>query len=317
MPALNEGGRWFNGPSYTSAQWVARNPLLQKGEIGYELHPISGLPWRAKIGPGLWNALGYFEDEYFSSTPPTNIIGDAFGNLQYVALRTILEKMLNPFRVPIFSLPLINVNGLGYAATRTLEVGQTIASPVLVSATVDVPGNLGAGSPYNITAGSFFSNEGNFASLPASLTLAPVTPSVVTEVIISIKGAFTGGQGGFTNIVTSQLNVYPKVIWGTSASPSLLPANWATLLGRQTLITKTLQHDYPFTTLGYFYLAIPSMLPTTGPLVFTEVTNPDLPGPINMVGQGVQSINNGVGTYNYDTYRSIYPMTSIFTVRAR
>lgn len=313
---MNDGSRYFNFPSYTAAEWTARNPLLLVGERGYELHPSTGLPWRVKIGPGLWNSLAYEENEYFVSTPPTNIIGDAFGNLQYLPLRTIIERMLNPFRVPIFSAPLINVNSLGYTQTRMLEIGQTIASPVLVNGTVDVPGNLGAGSPYNVTAGGVFTNEGNFASLPASLTLVPLTPAAVTEIVISLKGAYTGGQGGFTNTIQGFLNVYPKMIWGSSALSSLIPGDWATLLGRQTLISKVFKNDYPFTTLGYFYLAIPSML-APGTLVFTDVTDPNFPGPISFQSQGVQSINNGVGTYNYATYRSLYSMTSTFTVRVR
>lgn len=313
---LTDGSRYFNFPSYTTAELTTRNPLLLKGERVYELHPSTGLPWRAKIGPGLWNALSYEEDDYFSSTPPTNIIGDAFGNLQYLPLRTILERMLNPFRVPIFSAPLINVNSLGYVQTRQLEVGQTISSPVLMNATVDVPGNLAAGSPYNITAGGFFTNEGNFASLPASLSRTPLVTTTLLEIVMSLKGAYTGGQGGFTNTVQGFLNVYPKMIWGTSALSSLTPTDWATLLGRQTLISKVFKNDYPFITLGYFYLAIPSML-SPGTLIFTDVTDPNFPGPISFQYQGIQSINNGVGTYNYATYRSIYSMTATFIVRVR
>lgn len=317
MASQTDASKYFNFPCYTAAQWTSRNPLLNPGERGYELHPITSLPWRSKIGPGLWNLLGYEEDEYFSATPPTNVIGDAFGNLQYKSVRQILELMLNPFHAPVFSSPLVNINSLGYVQTRQLEIGQTISSPVLMNGTVDVPGNLAAGSPYNVTAGGVFVNEGNFASIPASLTLTPLTPAAVTEIVISLKGAFTGGQGGFSNTIQAAINVYPRLIWGTTSSPTITPSQWATLSGRQTLVSKSYKNDYPFTTTGYLYLAVPSMLSPSG-LTFGDVTNPAAPiGPISFQDQGIQSINNGVGTYNYNTYRSIYPMIYNFTVRVR
>lgn len=316
MAGYTDGGRYFNFPSYSASDWTARNPLLNAGEVGFELHPSTGLPWRCKIGPGLWNSLSYLEDFYYSSTHPTNVIGDAFGNLQYLSIRQILEKMLNPFAVPVLSTPLVNVNSLGYVVTRTLEIGQTIASPVLVAGSVDLPGNLAAGSPYEVTAGGFFTNEGVKASLPASMTLSPSTPTSPLEVIISVRAAYTGGQGGWTNTIKSFINVYPKLIWGTTAAPTVAPSDWATLSGRQTLISKSFQNDYPFTTTGYLYLAIPSML-NPGSLFFGEVTNPIEAGPITFLSVGTQSINNGVGVYNYNTYRSLYAMTSQFIVRVR
>lgn len=278
-----------------------------------ELHPTTGKPWRYKVGPGAYLSLPYQKDLYEFSDIPTNPIGDARGNLQYQDLGTILHSMLNPFQVPVFSAGLMNVNSAGYTSSVTLEVGQTISSPVLVKATVDVPGNLSSVNPYNIIAGGNFTNEGNFASLPASLALTPLTPSSIKEITIMLKGAYTGGAGGFTNTLSMLLAVYPKIIWGSSNASSLAPTDWASLTSRAVLVTKNFQQSFTYPSAGYLYIAIPSMLSPISP-GFTDVTDPFGQNFITFDYQGVQTINNGVGTYGYATYRSRYVITANPTI---
>ncbi len=312
---MNDGGRFFNAPSYTAAQWTTRNPLLLKGEIGWELHPDTGKPWRSKVGPGLWNDLLYQEDLYPYPEAPTNPIGDATGVLQYTPLSEILHKMLNPYQVPVMVSPGVNANSLGMIQTRTFEIGQTISTPVLVQASPSPNVNLALVNPYRVQSGGFFTNDGSFATLPASMTMAgPVSPSTITEVNIGIKALLTNGN--YTNEAFARINVYPKMIWGCSAALSLAPGDWASLTGRQTLISRNFENDYPLATGTFGYLAIPTML-SPGLPIFTDVTNPEYPGPFGWQEAGVQTINNGVGTYSYTTYRTIYSMDGASVVRVR
>lgn len=313
---LADGSRFFQAPSYTAAQWTARNPLLLKGECGYELHPDTELPWRYKVGPGRWVDLPYQQDLYPFSDVPTNEIGDARGDLQYVSVTDILKLMFNPYVVPVLSSPRISPNSLPYNAEVILEIGQTVNSPVLLNVNLDTLVNLAA-TPYIVDSSDFFTNDGAFASLPAGLTISGggITPSSVLDVTILLKALLT--NAAYTNEVQAHLGVYPKLVWGCSNALTLASGDWASLSNRLTLITKDYKNDYRFDTTGYLWLAIPSMLSPSAPLVFTDVTNPDDPGPISFQSMGVQSINNGVGTYNYATYRSIYSMLSTSIVRVR
>lgn len=317
MSDFTRGSRFFNAPAYTLADYTRVNPLLLPGEIAYELHPATNIPWRCKVGPGRYTDLPYQEDLYKYTDIPSNPIGDARGSLQYKSVEEILHLMLNPFIPPSLSNGRINVNSLGYQTTVTLEIGQTISSPVIVNADTALSAGLAPTNPYNITAGGNFSNEGNFSGLPANLSLTPLTPTSVKEIVINIKAAYVSGAGGFTNIVQAFLNVYPKLIWGSSNASSLAPSDWASLTSRMTSISKVYQTDYIFPSTGYLYLAIPSMLSPTDSLVFSDVTNPESLSFISFAPAGVQTINNGVGSYNYKTFRSAYPLLFNSVVRVR
>lgn len=312
---MTDGSKYFNAPSYTAAQWTTRNPLLLKGECGFELHPVTSLPWRCKVGPGRWVDLPYQEDLYPFSDVPTNEIGDAAGDLQYLTTSEILKLMLNPFFVPTLSTPMISVNSLPLAADLTLEIGQVINSPGDLRANIDSILNLAA-TPYIVDSDGFFSNDGAFASLPAALSISggSVTPSIVTDIIIRLKALLT--NAAYTNEIQAHIGVYPKIIWGCSNALTLIPGDWASLSNRKTLITKDFENDYDFGTTGYGFLAIPAML-SPGTPIFTDVTEPDSPGPYAWQSAGTQTINNGVASYSYNTFRTTYSMISASVVRVR
>lgn len=48
----------------TSANWVARNPVLEAGEIGIELSGTAGVAHKVKVGDGVtvWTSLPYTVD---------------------------------------------------------------------------------------------------------------------------------------------------------------------------------------------------------------------------------------------------------------
>lgn len=49
----------FEQRADTAAEWTAKNPLLGKGEIGFEISS-TGVVQAMKVGPGEWNALPYY-----------------------------------------------------------------------------------------------------------------------------------------------------------------------------------------------------------------------------------------------------------------
>lgn len=301
--------RYFQAPSFTEAQWSARNPYLRKGETGYVLDS-NGLVSGMKVGPGLWNDLELLgSDLYPYSDTVTNPIGDATGILQDTTISSILKKMLSPYQAPaITNLTNNSSSGGGFSSSVIREIGQSLSGPVQVKFTLSNQVNILGASPVNITAGGTFSNEGNHAfTLPISLLLpSPLNPGVTTLVTISVKVAHTNG---FSNIATTSIAFYPKAMWGSSALASVDATQFMAITNKGTRISNGYKTDYSFPGNGYSWLALPSMLSPTG-LVFTDVTNPNLPANYAMESKGTISINNGVATYNYDLYRSTFNLIS-------
>lgn len=298
--------RYFNHPAFLASDWQSRNPRLQKGEMGFELDISTLLPVRAKVGPGLWNSLDYIEFAYWDDVNPVNSpIGDATGVLQGKSLKEILDLMLNPYVAPVFS-GVLNDAGSVFAAESILEIGQTLSGNVNVQYSLSNQANLVGATPINITSlPSVFSNEGNFAVGSQALALtAPLTPSVVTDYVITLIATHTNG----TSTDTTNFKFVPRILTGVSQNSTILPSEWVNLSNKASYVSDVFERDYTFGAIGYHYLAIPSMLSPGAP-VFTDVTNPNAPGPYGFDYIGQQTINNGVGSYAYETYRSTYLIT--------
>lgn len=307
--------RYFQAPSFTEAQWSLRNPYLRKGEAGYILSADTGLVTGMKVGPGLWNDLEIMGSDLYPYTDEvTNPIGDAEGTLADTTLASILKKMLSPYQVPVVGALTNNASsGGGYSSTVIREIGQSLVGPVSVTFTISNSGNLSGATPVNVTAGGVFSNEGNFAfTLPISLSLAiPLNPLTTTTVTISVKVTHLNG---ISSTASTTIAFYPKTMWGVSALTSLTGEQFMAITNRSARISNGYKTDYAFGGNGYSWIAIPSMLNPTN-LVFTDVTNPNLPANYSMESKGVISINNGVATYNYNLYRSTYNLISPTTLR--
>lgn len=69
--------KYFRFPSFTGTDWTGRNPLLERGEIGYQLDSAGTEIIGAKVGPGLWNSLGYFGQKLIPKTLRLNVTGAA------------------------------------------------------------------------------------------------------------------------------------------------------------------------------------------------------------------------------------------------
>lgn len=299
--------RYFQSPAFIASDWAARNPFLNQGEIGYLVE--GGVVTRAKVGPGYWNDLDFIGgDVYDFSEAVTNPIGDASGVLQGMSSAEILHKMLNPYMAPVISgLGNNGGSGLAYQNIMTKEIGQSLSGSVLVNFAVSQAQNLSGGTPVNITAGGVFSNEGNFAlTYPITLTLpSPLTPGGLQTINIQVKLTHQNGQ---TSPVSTQVQFVPRIMWLTSASSSFADgAAFMAAPNRQFSVSSVFKKNYSINGGGYAWVAIPTMLNPTG-LQFTEVSNPNLPMNYSMEDMGVISINNGVGTYNYQLFRSTYSL---------
>ncbi len=304
---------WIQHPAYTEAQWQARNPLLLNGEVAIIKDAITGKGIKLKIGPGFFNDLGYLDDIYDYSDVPTNPIGDASGSLKGFTTAQILNKMLNPYGVPVISSVTNNAGGV-VANTRTFEIGQSVNGPIQVLYSVSNPSNLVGATPINVDAGGAFANEGNKALGPISLNLAaPLNPTLVSTITINLKATH---QKGISSIATTIIKHVPKVIWGISPNPTLAPGDWNSLTLRKTVVTDNFERDYDFGSVGYSHIAIPVMLAPSN-LKFTEVTNPNSIWNYSMVDMGAVSINNGVTTYSYQHYRSEFYLNISSILRVR
>jgi hypothetical protein len=308
---------YYRGPSYTAAQWSARNPLLQRGEVGYLLHDTSGIVIGQKVGPGRWNDLAFSPDVLFDNPGPvTNPIGDVSGVIAGQNLMQVAEKMLFPYKVPVISNLTNNAQGGSPQVEALLEIGAAKSGVIRLLHETSFPENLSGATPINVIAGSIFSNEGNFANtgtIDMNLS-APLNPSVVTTYTINVKPTPTQGVGV---TVSTTIKFVPRMIWGVSPLTSLTGPQMNSIAQKQTALTDNLERDCSFTTAGYGYLAIPAMLDPSN-LIFTDVTNPDAPSTFSFEDLGPLSINNGVGTYNYQIFRTTYYITeSLSRVRIR
>lgn len=302
--------RYFQGPSFTEAQWSTRNPYLRKGETGYVLDGTTGKVTGMKTGPGLWNELTLLGSDLYPYTDMvTNPIGDATGILQNNSLALILKKMLSPYQIPVISSLTNNaLSGGGYSSAVIREIGQSLPGPVNIKFNLTNGGNLSGASPINVTAGGVFTNEGDHTNiLPIALNLASaLNPGATTMVTITVKAAH---QNGTTSSVNTTIAFYPKAMWGSSVLSSVDATQFMAISNKGTRISNGYKTDYSFPGNGYSWLAIPSMLGPTNP-VFTDITNANLPANYPMEDKGVISINNGVSTYNYNMYRSTYNLIS-------
>jgi hypothetical protein len=302
--------KYFSGPTYTDAQWTTRNPLLRPGEVGYVMDE-NGVTTKSKVGPGRWNNLPWFENDFISGMPTVvgNPIGDAKGNLNGLTWTEALRRALYPYAVPqIQSLQNdgAGLAGAGYAGTKILQVGQTLSGSVKVSFTVANPSNLIAGNSIQVMNNAVFSNTGFFAPVsPITLNVAvPVTVNFVTQITIGVRPIHSQGNG---DVVNTYIQFAPQIINGVSPLATLDAAQAASIAQKNTVVTTTYKRDYTFTAPGYAWLFLPSMLVTGQPApIFTDVTDPNAPAGFGMVSMGTLNINNGVATYPYTAYRSTF-----------
>ncbi len=299
--------KYFKGPAFTLNVWETRNPYLKSGEIGYLLE--GGVTIGAKVGPGLWVDLGFIgEDVYSYSTDVTNPIGDASGNLQGTKLIDIINMMLSPYEEPAFT-NIFNDSTGTYANLSVLEIGESLSSVNIIYNTLNSQNLLG-GTPVNITAGGVFNNEGNFANVsPITMSLAaPLVNQIAPQTInITLRAIHTNGTTSGVG-QTTQIKFKPRILWLSAYTDTVSSGGQFMGLGNRNSILSAdyKENTYEFEGYGYMWIAVPSMLGPNANMIFSDVSNPDAPSPIDMRVNNTFSINNGTGTYNYSLFRSDY-----------
>jgi hypothetical protein len=303
---MNRVVRYFQSPAFTATEWSSRNPFLNQGEVGYLIE--NGLITRSKCGPGLWNSLPFIDqDNYPYTDAVTNPLGDVTSAPTGLNMVDVMRKIISPYQVPA-AVNLQNNLGGSYMASVIREVGESFNTSIQLNFTVFGIQNLLGATPVVVDGGGIFVN-GSFANTPP-LTLTqiapPLAPAGITTVTIGVSFTHVSGT---SPVYTTTIKFLPKVMWLSSLLSTI--SSGTTFMGqsgRQALVTNTYLGDYAFSNGGgYSWIAIPSMLNSINP-VFTEVSNPNLPLAISMESKGTISINNGVGTYNYDLYRSTYSL---------
>lgn len=301
-------------PAFSTTALSDLNPLLKRGQMVF-IEDDNGIVSNYKVGPGYWNDLSFQSGGFYSYDEIiTNPIGDVPSNPVGLAIGDIIRKMLNPYVAPVLSNALNNASG-SYINDTIKEIGQTVSGSVNVQYSVSNSGNLSGSTPINVTAGGRFSNEGNFANGTITLNLASsLSPILTTNIEILIKATHTNGE---TNTVSTFLRFYPKMIWGVGQQSTITATdllNGSGLQDRQTKVTNSIAHDITFNQAGYLFIAIPTMMGQTN-ISFADATDKQVPLPIDMVDLGViSSVNNGVGTYNYQLYRSKFAITESKTI---
>ena len=99
--------RRLRNPTFPSTEWTAKNPLLQRGEIGAESDTH-----RIKVGDGTtyWNDLPYTSDVIATWGAINGNIIDQTDLIQYITvsssdiLQTFDEKIFSPFHSTITSV---------------------------------------------------------------------------------------------------------------------------------------------------------------------------------------------------------------------
>lgn len=299
--------------AFIEADWINENPVLLKGEVGFTIDN-DGKIINLKVGNGTdtWSNLEYLiESTYISTDLVTNPLGSNLsGDISGTKIRSILNSILSPYQRAIPSNPTNNANNF-YLKEQVLEIGQSISS-LNVQFDLDNESSLEGTNPINIVTqqGGIFSNEGDFAydGNPITLTLgSPLQPNTISNYFIDIRVTDAEGQ---SDPVTTSLSFKPKIVWGVSNNANLSAVDFPNISNRKNRITIDFEDRFVFDGSGYLYIAIPSMLSPSN-LVFADTTNPIVPVPISMLDRGTLSINNGVGTYNYQIYRSEFIISSV------
>ncbi len=306
--------KYFYQPAYKGSDWTTLNPTLQPGQIGVELDEATGTKAiHMKIGPGRWNDLDYMEDATYPYVDPvTNEIGDVkLGeDRSGDKVTDIIRDMISPYVPTSLSNPQNDAGG-NFAGTSVIKIGQSVTTSVSVTFTITAQVNLVITDNIFISAGGVFTNEGFFTytGAPIVLTLAgPLQPASLVTYDIDIYAVHEQGN---SPTVTTKISFQPEIVWGSSTDPALNANGLGLLPNRRT--TDNYRGDYSFAS-SYSYWCVPTQLNPTA-VVFSDVTDPNSVQGYSMLDQGLFTINNGVGTYEYRVYRSEFNLLNSTVLR--
>lgn len=222
-----------------------------------------------------------------SATPPT---GDGavptFDGIQYVARRLTLDDIDPAFAISSFS-----------GGNQTLEVGDTIASPVVFSNSYTAPP----------TAAEIQDNQGNPLINLSSPYTSGSYPHAYTKTAnnSSVVWTLTAHLGALLKTLTNTANWRPRVYYGVAPIPGTLDSAFMLSLSGNALassVARTINYSAAG-PLDYFWYLLPTVAPYGVP---GSATMNGLP--FSFVNHGSFSYTNIFGvTQNYYAIRSNLP----------
>lgn len=307
----------FQNPSFSKTDWEAENPTLRRGEIGVLLDD-QGLAKQIKVGPGKWNDLmDLFSKIYSFADPVTNPLGDLQQGeiLEGTAIDAILRDILSPYQAAAITGVTNNAKAPSFESNPVLQIGQSVSGTITIKYSVTNPGNVANdANPVNASGNGIFSNEGFFPIGDIDLNLvSPLSPTAPVTYTVSL---YIKHLQGNSPVATTKITFHPVITNGVSPQESLTANEAANIPFKSSVVSNNFERDYAFSTEGYAYLFIPSML-NPGSLIFTDVTDPNRPAGYSILDLGTLSINNGFGAYNYRVLRSEFYLLNPTILRVR
>lgn len=303
-------------PVFLDTEMIAKNPIPLAGEIVYTKDPTIGLIDNFKVGDGFskWTELPFRDiSQYEKTSLATVTIGDiVVGSSNFGRkLSDIIEDIISPYQAPEVSNVKNQANGVDYKNVSQLEIGQSISTAIAITFDVSNQNNL-VETPIEIDSSGFFLESNPYPNASILLspngTLAPTSPKVYT---IKVRAIHTNGNSDYVN---TQVRFDTRFIWGSSALSDLTTTQHALDLiasgGGQGVRQGYSGEIFEISATGYGFVLIPSVLIAPGTIVvWSEVSDPNATSSIGMVNMGTLSVNNGVGTYGYEKFRTPFSNT--------
>ena len=203
--------KYFRFPSFTGTDWSGRNPLLERGEIGYQLDSGATEIIGAKVGPGLWNDLGYFGQKLIPKTIRLNVSGAASSasgvgfEIEEGGSITGYFKTNSSRTGFLFNTPASSYDGeflfSSLNANRTYTLPDASGIIALVESTVAkslANGKIWIGDASNLPSEVTMSGDGVISNTGV-LTVGPLSLTTKVTGILPVANGGTGTSTAFTS----------------------------------------------------------------------------------------------------------------------
>lgn len=206
--------KYFRFPSFTGADWTSRNPQLDPGEIGYQYNDAATEIIGAKLGPGLWNNLGYFGSKLIPKTIRLNVTGAASSangvgfEIEEDGAVTGYFKTNSARTGFLFNTPASSYDGeflfSSLTAARTYTLPDATGTIALVASTLSTSltsGSIWLGNASNIATQVAISGD----AVISNTGVVTVGPLSLTSKVSGILPVANGGTGTSTAFTTGRV----------------------------------------------------------------------------------------------------------------
>ena len=307
--------RYLKDPVFLTSEITTLNPTVPKGLVIWEVDDTSGSILGFKVGDGVtqYNDLNFMDQpKYTHSDPATVDIGDVKKDdvLYGEYVQDIIKKIVSPYLPSEVSGVTNNAAG-AHANVAQMEIGQSISESVDFLFSVSNPSNLDGATPIEVETEDIFVENNPYPNAVIALvpteTLAPTEAIIYTITIRANHKNQETQETGYTED-SCTIRFDPRYLWGASDLDDLTTSAEANQLTGGGFKVASDPPDFEINSSGYLWVLIPSSLGLTP--VFYDITDGGA-SLIEMVNKGTLQVNNGVGNYNYDKFRSPYKITEV------